>query len=84
MNDKKILLVDDDGDILFHFTNILSKEGYIVESASYGKDALNKMKQTKFDMAIIDIILPDTRGDQLAIELRKENPSIELVLITGF
>jgi two-component system response regulator YesN len=35
-------------------------------------------------MAIIDIMLPDTRGDQLAIELRKQNPSIELIFITGF
>ena len=84
MTDKTILLVDDDGDILFHFKNILSNEGYIVESASYGTDALLKTKETKFDMAIIDIMLPDTRGDQLAIELRKQNPSIELIFITGF
>jgi DNA-binding response OmpR family regulator len=84
MTDKKILLVDDDGDILFHFNNILSNEGYIVESASYGRDAVLKTKEMKFDMAIIDIMLPDTRGDQLAIELRKQNPSIELIFITGF
>jgi DNA-binding response OmpR family regulator len=84
MTDKTILLVDDDGDILFHFNNILSNEGYIVESASYGRDAVLKMKEMKFDMAIIDIMLPDTRGDQLAIELRKLNPSIELIFITGF
>jgi DNA-binding response OmpR family regulator len=84
MTDKTILLVDDDGDILFHFNNILSNEGYVVESASYGRDAVLKMKEMKFDMAIIDIMLPDTRGDQLAIELRKLNPSIELIFITGF
>jgi DNA-binding response OmpR family regulator len=84
MIDKAILLVDDDGDILFHFKNILSKEGYFVESASYGKDALLKTKETKFDMAIIDIMLPDTRGDQLAMEIQKQNPSIELIFITGF
>ena len=84
MTDKTILLVDDDGDILFHFNNILSNEGYIVESASYGRDAVSKIKEMKFDMAIIDIMLPDTRGDQLAIELRKLNPSIELIFITGF
>jgi DNA-binding response OmpR family regulator len=84
MTDKTILLVDDDGDILFHFKNILSNEGYLVESASYGRDALLKTKETDFDMAIIDIMLPDTRGDQLAIEIRKLNPSIELIFITGF
>ncbi len=84
MTDKSILLVDDDGDILFHFNNILSNEGYIVETASYSKDAMQRTKETKFDMAIIDIMLPDTRGDQLAIELRKLNPSIELIFITGF
>jgi len=84
MTDKTILLVDDDGDILFHFKNILSNEGYIVESASYGKDAVQKTIETKYDMAIIDIMLPDIRGDQLAIEIRNQNPSIELILITGF
>ena len=84
MTDKNILLVDDDGDILFHFKNVLSSGGYMVESASYGKDAIRKMKENKFDMAIIDIMLPDTRGDQLAILMRKIDPSIELIFITGF
>ncbi len=84
MTDKTILLVDDDGDILFHFKNILSSEGYLVESASYGRDAVLKTKETKFDLAIIDIMLPDIRGDELAIEVRKQNPSIELIFITGY
>lgn len=84
MTDESILLVDDDGDILFHFENILKKEGYSVESASYGRDALKKIKDKKIDVAIIDIMLPDMRGDQLAKDLRKKEPSLKLIFITGF
>jgi len=84
MTDESILLVDDDGDIIFHFENILKKEGYSVVSASYGKEALLKIKDNKFDVAIIDIMLPDMRGDQLAKDLRKKEPSLKLIFITGF
>jgi DNA-binding response OmpR family regulator len=79
-----ILLVDDDGDILFHFQNIIKKEGYLVDAASYGKKAIENVQENKYDLAILDIMLPDMRGDALALELRKIDPSLRIIFITGF
>jgi len=82
MTGESILLVDDDGDILFHFKNILLKEGYSVVSASYGKEALLKIKKLMSRLSIL--CFPILRGDQLAKDLRKHEPSLKLVFITGF
>jgi DNA-binding response OmpR family regulator len=82
--DKSILLVDDDGDILFHYKNILQKEGFNVDTESYGEKAIKKMKEKKYSLAILDIMLPDMRGDRLAILLRKQDPCLKIIFITGF
>ena len=84
MKKCSILLVDDDDDILFHYKNILSKNGFNVDTVSFGEQAVEKMKEKKYDLAILDIMLPDIRGDKLAIELRAIDPNILLIFITGF
>jgi DNA-binding response OmpR family regulator len=84
MDKRSILLVDDDNDILFHYQNILNNNDFNVECVSYGEQAITKMREKKYDLAIIDIMLPDTRGDKLALELRHIDPKILLIFITGF
>lgn len=78
-----ILLVDDDLPLINSFKSILKNKGYIVESSSTGKRALNKAEKTKFDLAILDIVLPDIRADELAMELKKKNRNTVIILITG-
>ena len=84
MNKCSILLVDDDDDILFHYKKILSNNDFNVDCVSHGEQAVAKMKQKRYDLAILDIMLPDTRGDKLALELRAIDPNILLIFITGF
>lgn len=84
MKKCSILLVDDDDDILFHYKNILSNNDFNVDCVSYGEQAVAKMKEKRYDLAILDIMLPDIRGDKLALELRAIDPNILLIFITGF
>lgn len=84
MKKCSILLVDDDDDILFHYKNILGNNDFNVDCVSYGEQAVAKMKENRYDLAIIDIMLPDIRGDKLALELRAIDPNILLIFITGF
>ena len=84
MKNCSILLVDDDDDILFHYKNILGNNDFNVDCVSYGKQAVAKMKEKRYDLAILDIMLPDIRGDKLALELRAIDPNILLIFITGF
>ncbi len=80
---KRILVVDDDAGILRTFKSILEKEGYIVETAETGKDALKKIKNEKFSVYILDVKLPDMDGTELLLELA-ETPKTIKIIVTGF
>jgi CheY-like chemotaxis protein len=80
---KRILVVDDDVNILRVFKSILEKEGYLVETAETGKDALEKIKEQKFNVCLIDVMLPDMDGTELLRKLSSDSGTIKIV-ITGF
>jgi len=80
---RNVLLVDDDAELLFTFRRLLELEGYHVVTASNGRKAMSEFSVGQFQLAVIDILLPDIRGDELAREIRKMNKEIEVILITG-
>ena len=81
---KTILVVDDDKSILRTFTRILQKNGYDIEVAETGKEAIEKSKQKRFDLALIDIRLPDMDGTDLLVKLQKTMKDAVKIMITGF
>jgi DNA-binding NtrC family response regulator len=85
MNWKKtrILVVDDDVNILRVFKRILEKEGYIVETAETGTDALTKIQKAKFTVYLVDVRLPDMDGTDLLLNIPKD-PKIIKIIVTGF
>jgi len=84
MKGKRILIVDDDQTLVTLFQMILQEEGYAVETATSGLQALDIAKKTDFHLVLLDIKLPDIRGDEVARELRKIDDKIGIVLITGY
>ena len=81
---KRILLVDDDETILVPFQHILRDEGYRVDTASNGREALEKAGEAEYQMVISDIKLPDVQGIEVAKKIREFNRNIRLIIITGF
>ena len=79
-----ILIVDDDPDILVTFTEILKNRNYSVESASSGKDFLEMARKTIYDVAIVDLKLPDIEGLELLREMKKISPRTKKIVITGY
>jgi DNA-binding NtrC family response regulator len=80
---KKILVIDDDKSILEIFELILQKEGYITDKAGTGQEALAKIKNESFDLALIDIKLPDIEGTDLLNIINKANLKMIKIIITG-
>jgi CheY-like chemotaxis protein len=62
MNPKRILVVEDDLFLRELYTDVLSTEGYKVETAADGEEALQKMKIGGYDMVLLDIIMPKMDG----------------------
>jgi DNA-binding NtrC family response regulator len=81
---KSILIVDDDETILAVLKEILQFDGYIVETAATGKEAIEKSEAAFFNLSLLDIKLPDMEGTELISELRKANPRMIHIIITGF
>ncbi|SFI90213.1 MULTISPECIES: response regulator transcription factor [unclassified Bacillus (in: firmicutes)] len=72
MRNEAILVVDDEEGILTMLENLLRKEGYIhVTKASSTAEALMAVRTTRFDIIVLDVMLPDMDGFSLCMELRK-------------
>jgi DNA-binding NtrC family response regulator len=77
------LIVDDDPQVRNTLTSILEGVGYLVETAENGKEAINMCENTPFDVALIDIELPDIKGTELLRILKEKQPRMVRIIITG-
>ena len=68
---KKILLVDDEPNILIALTFLFEKEGYIVDSAVDGKDAIEKTHSFLPDIIVLDVMMPYLNGFEAAKQIRQ-------------
>lgn len=93
MNGKRILIVDDDTDLSFIMSEMLTDHGYETECADDADAAFDKLKHSSFHLILLDINLPDSDGFELCSELRRTSnvPVIfasartdEIDRITGF
>lgn len=80
----RILVIDDDENIRQVLVAILTDEGYNVESAGTGKEALEKTKKQVFNAALIDVRLPDIEGIELLTKFRPTSPKLRKIVITGY
>ncbi len=85
MDEKKsILIVDDDESTRRSLSLILGKKGYETETAGTGQEALEKARERFFNVALLDINLPDVEGVELLMPLRKIHPDMIVFMITGY
>ncbi len=80
----RVLIVDDNPDLVGSLRDVLAPQGYEVVTASRGDQALKIAIAEGFDAAIVDVKLPDASGIDLIKPLREISPHGEVVLITGF
>jgi len=78
-----ILIVDDDIEVRKMLSSVLNDEGYVVEAVQNGKQAIKACEKSPFDVALIDIELPDTKGTELLNRLKKMRPEMVRIIITG-
>ena len=79
-----ILIVDDDDDFREIIMKLLEEDGYQVEEASEGIEALMQIAKKKFDLILSDIQMPDFDGFQLIEFMNKKNITVPVVFITGY
>jgi CheY-like chemotaxis protein len=80
---RRVLVVDDDPDNARMMAEVLSEEGYEVKVAYNGDVALKMWEERRFDAALLDAVMPDMSGWEVARELRKRSPQALLAIVTG-
>ena len=82
-NQARILIVDDEPDMCWALAKVLQPEGYQTVPATTAQEALELAQEEGLDIALIDIVLPDMYGTQLAALIRKMRPDVVIIVISG-
>jgi DNA-binding NtrC family response regulator len=80
----RILIVDDDENIRKVLLAILMDKGYTVDSVGTAREAVEKSKRKFYNLALIDIRLPDMEGIELLTKMRDTTPKMRKVIVTGY
>ena len=84
MSKGTILIVDDDWDSVNVLSQILFNEGYTIDVARQGLEAIERAKQQKHSAAILDYLMPYYQGDEVAKKIKEIDPDVHLILVTGY
>ena len=79
----RILIVDDDVDVLDMLGQTLEREGYEVVSAANGKEGVRLYREDPVDLVIADIIMPEKEGIETIMELKRAFPDVKIIAISG-
>ena len=80
----EILIIDDEIHIRKLYTAFLSREGYQVESAADGNEAMAMLAEKAYDLVVLDIELEDANGMELLRQIKTDHPGVLVVLNSAF
>ena len=79
----RILVVDDEASIVDSVTTVLRYEGYEVDVAHSGRDALQKAQSNPFDLIVLDVMLPDLDGLEVTRRIRADGLDVPILFLTA-
>jgi len=80
----RILVIDDDESIRKVLASILEEEGYIVHTAQSGKEGIERTLSEFYNLALIDIRLPDMDGTKVLASIKETTPPMVKIIVTGY
>lgn len=80
---KQILIIDDQEDVCSILRQMLEMAGYSVKVAFHGGEGMMIYRQESIDLIVTDIFMPEKEGLETIIALRKENPDVKIIAISG-
>ena len=81
---KRVLVIDDEQEILTTITNFLKGLGYDVVSASNGLDGIRQVASGDFDLVITDIVMPYVSGIGIVSMVKKKQENVPVIVMTGY
>jgi len=81
---KSVLVIDDESALCRLLEVNLTANGFEVEVAMSGEEALKKLTQRNFDLVLLDLLLPEMNGIEVFKEISRINPQIPVVMMTAY
>jgi len=81
---RHILVVDDEPLVCQSIQLLLEGDGYVIEGAKSGAEALALFELGKYDMIFTDYFMPEMKGDQLAAAIKRRSPKQAVVMLTAY
>ena len=78
-----ILVIDDELQIRLMLRKLLEPEGYTITEAPDGIEGIKRYHENPADLIITDLIMPDKEGLETIMELKKENPAVKIIAMSG-
>ena len=79
-----VLLVDDEPMVREVVAEYLTRDGHSVETATNGREGLERFRKGSFDLALLDRAMPELNGEQLATAIKRADTNVPVILLTGF
>jgi two-component system chemotaxis response regulator CheY len=83
MNPRRVLLIDDDVELLRQMSQVFQGAGFDVAAAPDGQAGLLRFDKGEFDLVVCDLIMPTREGIETIVALRKANPGLRIIAISG-
>jgi DNA-binding NtrC family response regulator len=84
LNQRSILVVDDEEALRTVLSSELSSEGYAVDTASDGDEAISTLQAKPFDLVLLDIKMPRVDGFEVLKFIKKNSPGVKVIMLTAF
>ncbi len=84
MGKARVLIVDDRSELREKLRDVLEDQGYLIRTAGDGREAMEHAKVSNFNLALIDLILPDMSGLDVMRGIRRISPNLVVIFITGY
>ena len=81
---KRILIVDDEETVCRSIRKALQRDDYEIDAALSGEEALKMEAEKKYDVIIVDLMMPGLNGMDLLKSLKAASPAVQVVMITGY
>ncbi len=80
----KILVVDDEQNICTFLSELLNDQGHKITTVKNGYQAIEEVRKSSFDLILLDVVMPSMNGLDTYREIKKINPKIPTVMMTGY
>lgn len=80
---EKVLLVDDEKDFIEALAARMESRGMLVSTSTSAKDAILRVNEESFDAIVLDLQMPEMDGLETLAVLKKKNPALQIILLTG-